>query len=242
MKTSNQLIHLTSSSLKRLRNIVRETRKISLLRALEYEHCARLKLSGRILDYGGGAVTKYNDRFKDWCLPGYEYESVNIDPEARPTYLVEVGEPLPIASERYDAVISLNTFEHVYDNRSVFREIARVLRPGGQFTYSVPFLFRVHGHPDDYIRGTPNFWLNMLQEAGFEDSQFELLSWGPFSTGQFTSGLPGPLKRFRMLSGLSLDLLYSALNYDTLKMDNAAQDNPLCAAPLGYFVTAIRKL
>lgn len=48
------------------------------------------------------------------------------------------AERLPLASESVQAVIALDIFEHVQDDRAAFREAYRVLRPSGVLVLSVP--------------------------------------------------------------------------------------------------------
>jgi SAM-dependent methyltransferase len=137
--------------------------KYSILRALEYERIEGMKLAGLILDFGGGAKTSYNQLFSvDGTL-----ESVNIDPGIEPTYLADLNKTLPIPSGRYDAVISLNTLEHVLSDRVAVDEMYRVLKPGGEAHIIVPFIYRVHGSPYDYHRHTATAWIEILTEAGF---------------------------------------------------------------------------
>ncbi|MEM0948259.1 MAG: bifunctional 2-polyprenyl-6-hydroxyphenol methylase/3-demethylubiquinol 3-O-methyltransferase UbiG [Pseudomonadota bacterium] len=51
------------------------------------------------------------------------------------TYDVGVGEALPYADQSFDAVVCVDVLEHVADLDQVIKEIARVLRPDGQFFY-----------------------------------------------------------------------------------------------------------
>ncbi len=228
-------------SLPRLRRLWVESRSKSVLRALQYERMQALRLSGRVLDFGGGSKTNYSDRVASWAdtAAGFEYESANIDPGTVPTYLLAPDADLPCEDGRYDAVISLNTLEHVYGLAATLPRLHRVLKAGGELIVVVPFLFRVHGHPDDYTRGTPSFWHRTLAEHGFADVQVEALTWGPFSTAA-TVATPGPLKRLRVGWALLLDLLYHALRSGTDVTLIERQDAPVCNAPLGYFIRCRR--
>lgn len=50
-------------------------------------------------------------------------------------YDVGVGEDLPYDTDQFDAVVCVDVLEHVSDLPQVLAEVARVLRPGGQFLY-----------------------------------------------------------------------------------------------------------
>jgi SAM-dependent methyltransferase len=58
---------------------------------------------------------------------------------------------LPFADAAFDLVLACDVIEHVADDRGAFRELTRVLRPGGVLIFSVPL------HPahwtvfDDYV-------------------------------------------------------------------------------------------
>jgi len=47
-------------------------------------------------------------------------------------------ECLTFANESFDLITSTDVFEHVEDDIRGFREIARVLKPGGAFIFTVP--------------------------------------------------------------------------------------------------------
>ena len=51
------------------------------------------------------------------------------------SYDVGVGEALPYAEARFDAVVCVDVLEHVADLDAVLLEVARVLRPGGLFLF-----------------------------------------------------------------------------------------------------------
>lgn len=228
-------------SLKRFLFLLGEGRKgLSLLRCLEYEIVAKCQFRGKTLDFGGGSRTNYTRLLGSWmsCDDGCLYESANIDPRTDPTYLLSQDGEIPVGRGEYDLVISLNTLEHVYFLEQAITEIYRVLKPEGEFMFAVPFMFRVHGHPDDYMRGTPSFWKRLLISNDFNDVEIEVMNWGPFSTGLFVSGMPGPLKRLRVDFSLFLDLLHYKFRYGRSSINDLPQDHALCSAPLGYFIHA----
>jgi SAM-dependent methyltransferase len=64
-------------------------------------------------------------------------------------------ENLPFDDESFGCVLAFSTFEHVQRFWVGFDEVFRVLKPNGVLLMSVPFHFRIHHHPSDYWRFTP---------------------------------------------------------------------------------------
>lgn len=226
-------------SWQRYRRLFGWSSSLSILRALEYEQLETWDFRGRVLDFGGGENANYRDAMARWMRRA-EYESVNIDSGISPTYLVAPGAALPVGDASFDMVVALNTLEHVYDVGFVLAEFARVLKPNGQVVMTVPFLFRMHGHPDDYFRGTPSWWGRTLAHHGFSTIEVNPLLWGAFSTGAAVSGLPGPFRRIRMHLALLLDLAYARLRFGTGQRYDGPAGTALCNSPLGFLITARR--
>ena len=155
-------------------SLCRKYPNLSVLRKMEYEKLENLSFSGNVLDFGGGLKSPYGTLMKG----DFRIESINIDSSIEPTYLVESGEVFPIEDEKYDFVVSFNTLEHVYDPLFALGEIFRVLKAGGVAYIAVPFIFRIHAHPDDYLRATPSWWIESLKRTGFISCEISPLVWG----------------------------------------------------------------
>ena len=143
------------------------------------------------------------------------YKSVNIDPNIKPTWVTSVGDKLPCVDQSFDNVLTLNTLEHIFDAKEALLEMYRVLRPSGRLIISTPFLYPIHGHPDDFFRPTPSWYFGALGSCGFRTVEVIPLSWGPFSTAQICSGTPGPGKMLRKNFALTLDLVHYFLKTKT---------------------------
>lgn len=191
----------------RYKVLSKKIRKVSLTRALQYEILESCSLKGKVLDFGGGEKVAYRDLIN--CS---SYDSLNIDPDVNPTWVVNVGDKLPCDTGTYDTVISLNTLEHIFDAQFVINELGRVLKPGGDLFLSVPFLYPIHGHPDDFFRPTPSWFRHACENAGFTNIEVTPLTWGPFTASMICSGLPGPIKGIRKNIALLNDLLYFRLS------------------------------
>lgn len=204
----------------------------SVLRMLEYEHLSTLDISGRVLDMGGGRKARYLKLLPE----GLTVESVNIDPGIDPTHLVRPGEPLPLADDSFDAVICFNTLEHIYDAIPVLAELYRVVKPGGAVHVIVPFMFRIHGHPDDYFRATPSWWRETFDRLGFARLDLMPLVWGRGATRAVVPGLHGAFPRARMHLAMLTDVLLARL---LLKGDRISgrRGASICGTAPGWFMT-----
>ena len=226
-------ISTLAPSFKRYRQLVKAIRRMSLTRALQYEVLANYPLQGDVLDFGGGERALY----REW-LNCSSYQSININPAISPTWVVDVGDAIPCQENSFDTVLSLNTLEHIFDARTVIADMHRVLRPQGEIILSVPFLFPIHGHPDDYFRPTPSWYKEALGAAGFHNIEVTPLSWGPYTLASICSDLPGPGKGIRKRWALILDLLYHNLRSREKTVNETEEELTRFAS--AFFVRAVK--
>jgi SAM-dependent methyltransferase len=210
-------------------SLLNDVSTISITRAIQLELLKNKEFHGDLLDYGGGDNAQYRKYIKS-----ESYSSANIDSNIRPTWVISIGEKIPCNDLTFENVLSLNTLEHVYNTKDVLKELYRVLKINGEICISTPFMFGIHGHPDDFFRPTPSWYQKSLSSVGFRDVKVLTLSVGPFSTGASCSGLPGPAKVFRMRCAIVLDYIYHYSRKLLGKKDISSDS----AAPLALWVVA----
>jgi SAM-dependent methyltransferase len=97
----------------------------------------------RVLDLGcgrGGVVELF---WRDVRLAaGLDPDSPSLAEHRAPGMPIirGVGESLPFAGESFDLIVCLWVLEHLKEPSKVFREVHRVLRPGGHFVFLTPNL------------------------------------------------------------------------------------------------------
>ncbi len=99
--------------------------------------------SGWVLDCGAGSRSDFLGNVVNFEIVAYPSTDV-----------LGVAEELPFKDNSFDGVLSLDVLEHVKDPFKAAREIARVLKPGGQLYCVVPFLQPYHGFPHHYYNMT----------------------------------------------------------------------------------------
>jgi SAM-dependent methyltransferase len=99
-----------------------------------------LRPDAAVLDLGAGAgiVEQMNFRGLAASVCG-----VDLDPRVVDNPMLDEGRVanaggIPYEAERFDVVFSDNVLEHLDDPLDVFREVARVLKPGGVFLFKTP--------------------------------------------------------------------------------------------------------
>jgi len=155
---------------------------ISILRALQYEALLSINYKGKVLDFGGGDNAKYISLLRN-KNNDFVYESINISESMNPTHLIRPEADLPISSETYDMVLAINTLEHVFNINNILKQLVSSLKVGGEVIFVTPFLFRVHGSPDDYNRPTAQWWGESLKRLGLSEITVDPLMWDASSAG-----------------------------------------------------------
>jgi SAM-dependent methyltransferase len=96
----------------------------------------------RILDAGCGSGRNMADLAQRGSVAGVELASSSLD-VARGRGIGEVRagsleQPLPFADDAFDLAVALDVLEHLRDDRPAWRELARVVAPGGRLVVTVP--------------------------------------------------------------------------------------------------------
>lgn len=149
----------------------------SFLRREEYRELAGRSIDGRILDIGGSKGSGYHELIRGT----HTIVTGNLDMSYGADIAFDAQERWPFADGSFDAVLFMNVLEHLYHHREALAEAARVLRKDGRILGSVPFLFNVHGSPDDYFRYTKSALEKLLSDAGFTDIVVTPLGTGAWS-------------------------------------------------------------
>lgn len=85
------------------------------------------------------------------------------------------SETLP---RQFDLIIADQVFEHLKWPLRAGRNVRKMLKPGGTFVISTPFLVRVHLFRSTVRAGLPRDSGYLLQECGFEEKDIQVGSWG----------------------------------------------------------------
>lgn len=201
--------------------------KISIIREHEHKILSELCLNGLILDLGGSKKSGYQELIKGENT----FVTVNygqLHPGCDLSFDIE--NKFPLEDKKYDHVLTMNVLEHIYNYRNVFSETARVIKSGGMFVSTVPFMHHVHGSPDDFHRYTESTFRRLAHEFKFEVVEIKPLGFGLFSLIFQTIGGFVPTALFRFL--LKKCCVYA----DSFLLHFKRYRNLRARIPLGYYV------
>jgi SAM-dependent methyltransferase len=152
----------------------------SILRLIHNFFLKNIIINGKTLDIGSkGYYSAYEFMKKDnYCNVVFldNYSSDNK------TNLIKMNleEKLSIENNTYDTVILFNVIEHIENYKQLVAETNRILKNNGKLELFVPFLFRYHEDPKDYVRLTHYYLKKILEKNNFK-VELTLIGSGPFT-------------------------------------------------------------
>lgn len=149
----------------------------SLLRKEEYLTLSKLSINGRILDVGGSTLSGYHELIKG----EHTFVVGNIDDKYGIDINFDAQKVWPFDKASFDGVLFINLLEHLFDYNIAISESYRVLKDGGIVAGVVPFMFNVHGSPNDYFRYTASSLEMLFKLTGFNSISVKELGSGAFS-------------------------------------------------------------
>ena len=117
------------------------------------------------------------------------------------------GKQIPLPDDDVDCVIATEFLEHHSEPGQILAEMRRVMKDGGRFFATVPFVWNLHEIPFDEYRYTPYSIRRLLDQAGFKDIEVKALGGWNMSLAQMI----GLWVTFSKMSRLSRKLLSIAL-------------------------------
>ena len=72
--------------------------------------------------------------------------------------------------KKYKCIILFNVMEHIYNKNILIKSINKSLKKNGRLELFIPFMYRFHGDPDDYVRLTHVYLEKFLRLNGFKVS------------------------------------------------------------------------
>ena len=78
------------------------------------------------------------------------------------------GKTLPFEDNSFDAILTSEVFEHVFNLEDIVKELNRVLKPEGKILITCPFVWNEHEVPIDFGRYTSFGMKALLERNNFE--------------------------------------------------------------------------
>jgi len=203
---------------------------LTFLRKSQYQDLSEITLNGKILDLGGSVKASYHPLIKG----EHEFTVVNLDERYGYDLKFDLEENFPLENSSYDAIICLNLLEHLFNFQNAVNESYRVLKESGIIVGSTPFMYNIHGSPDDFFRYTKSGLRRILEKAGFGNIEIKELGSGMFGAVYQTKfniyNKLGPFNEVALMYHVFLDKILKKI----FSKKHFSEEY----FPLGYFFTA----
>ena len=206
-------------------------KKNSLLRVLQIYECFNIVLYGTSIEFG--AIDNKDKTFSNFVKGKSKFHYSNkISNKKLKIFYSDLTKKLKIPSQKYNNVLFFNVLEHLPEYKPTFSEIFRIIKKGGSFIGSVPFIYQIHAAPNDYFRFSRQFIELNLKKYKFKKIKVKALGFGPFTASY--SLLCPYLKYLPLLSQIFLLIAYISDSLIQVFVKTDLKE----IFPVGYFFIA----
>ena len=206
-------------------------KKNTLLRVLQIYECFNIILYGTSIEFG--AIDNKDKTFSNFIKGKSKFHYSNkISNKKLKVFYSDLTKKLSIPSKKYNNVLFFNILEHLPEYKLVFSEIYRIIKKGGNFIGSVPFIYQIHAAPNDYFRFSREFLESNLKKYKFKKVKVKSLGFGPFIASY--SLLYPYLRYLPFFSQICLLVAYILDSFIQLFVKTDLKE----IFPLGYFFIA----
>ena len=204
----------------------------SILRNLQIEEFNNFKLNGVCIEFGANYKLKRN--FLKQYSKKYKTVYSNIEKKNKDFLNIDLSKKIK-HKKKYDNVIIFNVLEHIVNIDLPLKNICLLLKKNGKIFGSTPFIYRIHGAPNDYNRYTKDYLQEKLKKKKFKNIKVKEIGIGPFLAA--FSLLRGYLKFLPIIYHFLLMLIIIFDKLLSLMMKN----DPKLIYPIGYVFSATKK-
>lgn len=199
-----------------------------------YDHYLRLHACGRLIDLGCGNVPLYatykNLIAQNICV---DWEnSMHANPFL--DKICNLNERLPFDNEEFDTILLSDVLEHIPEPEKLWREMARILKPGGKIILNVPFFYKIHEAPHDYFRYTEFALRRFAKDVNLEVVVLEPIGGIPEILGDLSAKLLSKIPWAGKMAAIITQQIFSV--FTRTPPGRKISKKTSTRFPLGYFM------
>ena len=154
-------------------------KKYSPLRIFQIIEANKVFIKGKSLEFGAYKNQKKN--FSTHLKGEKNFQYTNLKKDKKNNIQdANLNQKLKFKSNYYQNLIIFNVLEHLINPTKSLKELNRILKKGGLLIGSTPFLYQVHGAPNDYLRFTADYLIYEFKKKNFKAIYVKELGYGPF--------------------------------------------------------------
>ena len=123
-----------------------------------------IRVNGKVADLGSGKNNDYHLFIsnKKTIIDGYDFHK-----RSDGVYKVNLDKKFKL-KKNYNHLILFNVFEHIYNSEDLILSISKSLKKKQKLEVFVPFMYRFHADPNDFLRPTHSYLKKILKKNGFK--------------------------------------------------------------------------